>query len=327
MRVLVTGGAGYIGSHAALMLNAAGHDIVTLDNLSAGHDWAVLGGEFVKADLADAPAMDALFKTHVFDAVMHFAAHIEVGESVERPLKYYKNNTRNTLALLERCGRFGVRHFVFSSTAAVYGIPEGERVGEDAPLQPINPYGASKMMSERLLCDLANVSDLTYVILRYFNAAGADPKGRIGEAHSPETHLIPLTVQAALGSRSGIEIYGTDHPTPDGTCVRDYIHVEDLASAHLAALDHLGKGGAPIVLNCGYGHGASVREVVETVREVSGVDFPVKEGPRRAGDPPVLVANADRIREALDWKPQHDDLRFIVETALNWERNRHGDKR
>ncbi|MCE2509399.1 MAG: UDP-glucose 4-epimerase GalE [Alphaproteobacteria bacterium] len=325
MRVLITGGAGYIGSHAALTLGAAGHDIVILDNLSAGHAWAVLAGEFVQADLADAPAMDALFEAHAFEAVVHFAAHIEVAESVERPLKYYRNNMRNTLALLERCGRFGVKHFVFSSTAAVYGEPTGERVGEDAPLQPINPYGASKRMSERLLRDLSNVSDMRYVILRYFNAAGADPKGRIGEAHTPESHLIPLTVQAALGLRPKIAIFGTDHPTPDGTCVRDYIHVTDLAAAHLAALDHLDRGGESLILNCGYGHGASVREVVEMVKEVSGVDFPVEEGPRRAGDSPVLVADADRIRQALDWQPQHDNLRFIVETALNWERKHRDD--
>ena len=325
MRVLVTGGAGYIGSHAALMLGQAGHEIVVLDNLSAGHAWAVLSGEFVEADLADAPAMDSLFAAHAFDAAVHFAAHIEVAESVENPLKYYKNNTRNTFALLERCVRFGVKHFVFSSTAAVYGIPKGDRVGEGTPLEPINPYGASKMISERLLQDMANVSDLRYVILRYFNAAGADLDARIGEAHDPESHLIPLTVQVALDLRPKIEIFGTDHPTPDSTCVRDYIHVEDLASAHLAALDHLRRGGGSLTLNCGYGHGANVREVVETVKRVSGVDFPVTEGPRRAGDPPGLIANADRIHAALDWQPKHDNLRFIVETAFNWERKYRDD--
>ncbi|PCJ61031.1 MAG: UDP-glucose 4-epimerase GalE [Rhodospirillaceae bacterium] len=320
MRILVTGGAGYIGSHTVLELAGAGHDLVVVDNLSAGHAWAVLAGKLVIADLADDMAMEALFKEHAFDAVVHFAAHIEVAESVADPLKYYRNNTRNTLALLERCLRFGVKSFVFSSTAAVYGMPSNPVVSEEDALLPINPYGASKMMSERVLQDASHASDLRYVILRYFNAAGADSGARIGEAHDPESHLIPIAVQTALGRRPKIKIFGTDHTTPDGTCVRDYIHVSDLAAAHRAALDHLGAGGASLVLNCGYGHGASVREVIAMVKQVSGIDFCVEEGPRRAGDPPELVADASRIRTALDWKPQYDDLQFIVETAFNWER-------
>ncbi len=320
MRLLVTGGAGYIGSHTVLELAAAGHDLVVVDNLSAGHPWAVLAGRLVVADLADDAAMDALFQENAFDGVVHFAAHIEVAESITDPLKYYRNNTQNTLALVARCVRFGVKHFVFSSTAAVYGLPEGEKVSEDAALLPINPYGASKMMSERILQDAARASDLRCVILRYFNAAGADPEARIGEAHDPESHLVPLALQAALGVRPKIELFGTDHATPDGTCVRDYIHVSDLAAAHRAALDHLAAGGEGLVLNCGYGHGASVREVVAMVKQVSGIDFTVAEGPRRAGDPPALVADASRIRAALGWQPKHDNLRFIVETAFNWER-------
>ena len=326
MRILVAGGAGYIGSHTVLELSGAGHDLVIVDNLSSGHAWAVLAGNLVVADLSDDMAMEALFKEHTFDAVVHFAAHIEVAESVADPLKYYRNNTKNTLALLDRCVRFGVKSFVFSSTAAVYGTPVSPVVSEADALLPINPYGASKMMSERMLQDAARASGLRYVILRYFNAAGADPSARIGEAHDPESHLIPLAVQTALGRRPKIEIFGTDHATPDGTCVRDYIHVSDLAAAHRAALDHLGSGGESLVLNCGYGHGVSVREVVAMVKQVSGADFHVEEGPRRAGDPPELVADATRIRAALDWKPQYDDLRFIVETAFNWERtHRDGD--
>lgn len=320
MRLLVTGGAGYIGSHTVLTLAEAGHDLVVVDNLSTGHAWAVLAGRLVVADLADDAAMDGLFQENAFDGVVHFAAHIEVAESVANPLKYYQNNTRNTLHLIERCVRFGVKHFIFSSTAAVYGMPDVAKVGEGAPLLPINPYGASKMMSERMLQDAVHASDLRCVILRYFNAAGADPDARIGEAHDPESHLIPLVLQAALGIRPKIEIYGTDHATPDGTCVRDYIHVSDLAAAHRAALDHLAAGGETLVLNCGYGHGASVREVVALVKEVSGVDFTIQEGPRRAGDPPTLVADASRIQKTLGWQPQHDDLRSIVETAFNWER-------
>ncbi len=320
MRILITGGAGYIGSHTVLELSAAGHDLVVVDNLSAGHAWAVLAGKLVVADLADDIAMEAVFKEHSFDAVVHFAAHIEVAESVADPLKYYRNNTRNTLALLDRCLRFGIKSFVFSSTAAVYGMPSKPAVSETAALLPINPYGASKMMSERMLQDAGHASGLRCVILRYFNAAGADPQLQIGQATPNATHLIKVACEAALGLREKLTVFGSDYPTPDGTCVRDYIHVSDLAAAHRAALDYLGSGGASLVLNCGYGHGASVREVIAMVKQVSGIDFCVEEGPRRAGDPPELVADAARIRAALDWKPQYDDLRFIVETAFNWER-------
>jgi len=321
MRVLVTGGAGYIGSHVALQLGEAGHDVVVYDNLSAGHRWAVLAGELVEGDVADAPALARLFERHRFDAVVHFAAHLDVAESVADPLKYYGNNTRNTLGLLQACARAGVDRFVFSSTAAVYGIPSSSPIAESEPLNPINAYGASKMMSERMLMDLAASSPLRYVVLRYFNACGAESQGRIGEAHHPETHLIPLILRAALGKRPSITIYGTDYPTADGTCVRDYIHVEDLAHAHVEALRYLGEGGASKVLNCGYGHGYSVQQVIDTVKAVSGLDFPVEIGDRRPGDPPELVADISRISELFGWQPRFDDLEVIVAHALQWEKN------
>ncbi len=321
MRVLVTGGAGYIGSHVVRQLGGAGYEVVVYDNLSTGRRQAVLCGELVVGDLADDEALGRLFRGGPFDAVLHFAAHIVVPESVSDPLKYYGNNTRNTLRLLEMCARHGVERFVFSSTAAVYGIPEIIPVGEEAPLAPINPYGASKMMSERMLMDLAAASSLKYVILRYFNVAGADPEGRIGQATPEATHLIKVACEAAVGKRQGLTVFGTDYDTPDGTCIRDYIHVEDLARAHLDALAHLGDGGDSAVLNCGYGHGSSVREVIDTVKRVSGVDFPVELGGRRAGDPPVLVADNGKIRKTLGWRPEYDDLEFIVKTALEWERS------
>lgn len=320
-KVLVTGGAGYIGSHVVRQLGEAGYDVVVYDNLSSGHAWAVTHGELVVGDLADTEALNALFAQHQFDAVLHFAAHIVVPESVADPLKYYSNNTRNTLNLLGVMNRHGVSRMVFSSTAAVYGMPEQTVLTEDLPLAPINPYGASKMMSERMIMDLANASDLNYVILRYFNVAGADPQTRLGQATPEATHLIKVACECATGARKGMQIFGTDYDTRDGTCVRDYIHVEDLASAHVRALEYMNRGGDSQVLNCGYGRGFTVREVIDVVQRLSGVAFPVSETERRAGDPEALMADNSRIRRTLDWEPAYDDLDTIVQTALDWERH------
>ncbi|WP_018878641.1 UDP-glucose 4-epimerase GalE [Thioalkalivibrio sp. ALE28] len=318
MKLLVTGGAGYIGSHVLQHLRRAGHTVTVYDNLSTGHAWAVGDAELVVGDLADTEGLrDTLERG--FDGVLHFAAHIVVPESVADPLKYYGNNTRNTLNLLQACADTGVRHFVFSSTAAVYGIPDTVSVAEDAPLQPINPYGASKMMSERMLMDLGAASDLRYVSLRYFNVAGAAPDGHLGQATPDATHLIKVACQAATGQRDGITVFGTDYDTRDGTCERDYIHVEDLAAAHVRALEHLDGGGDSQVLNCGYGHAYSVLEVIDAVKRASGVDFPVTLGPRREGDPPALMADARRIRKTLAWEPRYADLDQIVRHALAWE--------
>jgi UDP-glucose 4-epimerase len=321
MKLLVTGGAGYIGSHVVRHLVEAGHQVVVFDNLSTGHRQAVGKAELIVADLEDRATLRSVFDTHGFDGVLHFAAHIVVPESVANPIKYYSNNTRNTLNLLQVCAEAGTRFFVFSSTAAVYGIPETPSVAEDAPLDPINPYGASKMMSERMLMDLGAASELRYVSLRYFNVAGADSEGRMGQATPDATHLIKVACQAALGQRDGITVFGTDYDTPDGTCIRDYIHVEDLAAAHVRALDYLQGGGTSQVLNCGYGRGYSVLEVLDAVKRASGVDFPVHLGPRREGDPPALTADATRIRQILDWQPRYDNLDLIVQHALAWERH------
>jgi UDP-glucose 4-epimerase len=319
MTLLLTGGAGYIGSHVLLQLAGQGHDIVVADNLSTGHEWAVLAGRLARVDLGDEAAMDRLFQAQRFDAVLHFAASIVVPESVTEPLKYYANNTGNMLRLLQHCARHGVQRFIFSSTAAVYGLPPEPVVSEDQPLAPINPYGASKMMSERMLMDLGAASSMRYVILRYFNVAGADPQGRIGQASANATHLIKVACETALGQRPSMQIFGTDYGTPDGTCIRDYIHVDDLARAHLDALSYLERGGPSTVLNCGYGHGYSVRQVIESVRRVSGRPLAAAEGPRRAGDAVQLVADSARIRRVLGWQPRHDDLDFIVQTAWRWE--------
>ncbi len=319
MKVLVTGGAGYIGSHVVRQLGEAGHDIVVFDNLSTGYRWAVTAGELVVGDLADEAALEALFSRHQFEAVLHFAANIVVPESVANPLKYYGNNTRNTLNLLKAVQAHGVPYMVFSSTAAVYGMPEQTVLTEDLPLAPINPYGASKMMSERMIMDLAAASDLNYVILRYFNVAGANPDGLLGQATPEATHLIKVACECVTGQREGMSVFGTDYDTRDGTCIRDYIHVEDLAKAHVMALDYMAEGGSSKVLNCGYGRGFTVREVIDVVKRKSGVDFPVTETARRAGDPEALMADNTRIRETLGWTPDYDDLDTIVGTALAWE--------
>jgi UDP-glucose 4-epimerase len=318
--ILVTGGAGYIGSHVARQLGERGEKIVTLDNLSTGFCGAVLHGAFVQGDTGDAALVAKTLADHQVDTVMHFAAHIQVPESVANPLKYYRNNTANTRTLLECCIAAGVKHFVFSSTAAVYGMPPGGVADETTPTVPINPYGWSKLMSEQMLHDVAAVTPLSYVALRYFNVAGADPGGRIGQSTPEATHLIKVACEHVVGKRSDIAIFGTDYETPDGTCVRDYIHVEDLAAAHLQALDYLRSGGASTTLNCGYGQGFSVRDVLDAVARVSGVRLSVTEAGRRAGDPPQLVAAADRIRKTLRWMPRHQDLPGIVATALAWEK-------
>jgi UDP-glucose 4-epimerase len=319
LRVLVTGGAGYIGSHIVRHLAESGHQPVAFDNLYAGHRWAVLDAPLVVGDLGDRGALDALLADRAFDAAIHCAAHIWVGESVRQPAKYYANNTGNAIGLFDLCARHGVGSVVFSSTAAVYGEPGLPVIGEDTPLAPINPYGASKMMAERALADIALARGLRYAILRYFNVAGADAQARIGEATPDNSHLIKVACETAIGLRPGMAINGTDYPTPDGTCVRDYLHVDDLARAHVQALVHLVDGGAPLVANCGYTDGFSVRQVLDTVRRVTGVDFPLEEAARRPGDPPVLVADSRRIRDVLGWEPRHNDLDYIVATAWRWE--------
>jgi UDP-glucose 4-epimerase len=319
--ILVTGGAGYIGSHTVRQLVERGERVVVLDNLSTGYRSAVLGAPLVVGDTGDRELVARVLSEHRIDTVLHFAAHTIVPESVSDPLKYYRNNTCATRNLLEQCDAAGVRRFVFSSTAAVYGIPEGGRAREDSPTVPINPYGTSKLMSEWMLRDLAAASNsMRYVVLRYFNVAGSDPGGRIGHSAPTATLLVKVACQVAVGARPSLSIFGTDYPTPDGTGVRDYIHVEDLAAAHLSALDYLQQGGASTTLNCGYGHGYSVREVVQTVERVNGNrPLPVVESPRRAGDPPSLVADAQRIRDVLGWTPRFDDLETIVRNQLDWE--------
>lgn len=318
-KLLITGGAGYIGSHVLKQLRTAGHEVVVYDNLSTGHEHALLGAKLVVGDLADRSLLSQVLAQGDFAAVLHFAAHIVVPESVNDPLKYYGNNTRNTLQLLELCHESGIENFIFSSTAAVYGIPETGQVVELSPLQPINPYGASKMMSERMLMDLCSATAMRHVILRYFNVAGADLQGEIGQETPEATHLIKVACQTALGMRPGMKIFGDDYDTSDGTCIRDYIHIDDLARAHVAALNYLLDGGRSEIFNCGYGHGASVFEVVETVKRVSSDDFPVDIAPRRAGDPPMLIASNEKIRRILGWRPENDDLELIVTSALKWE--------
>ncbi len=319
MTVLVTGGAGYIGSHMVLALQDAGQSAVVLDDLSTGFDW-LLSPEvrLVLGDVADADLVGETIRRNGCDALAHFAARIVVPDSVSDPLGYYLANTVKTRALIETAVKAGVRHIIFSSTAAVYGEPATVPVPEDLETSPINPYGRSKLMSEWMIEDAARAHGFTYVILRYFNVAGADPRGRSGQSTPNATHLIKVATQAALGQRTHLEVFGTDYPTPDGSCQRDYIQVSDLAEAHRVALDHLRSGGESLTLNCGYGRGYSVLEVVDVVKRVSGRDFEVRLSPRRAGDPARIVAAADRIR-ALGWSPRHDDLEGIVRQALDWE--------
>ena len=318
--VLVTGGAGYIGSHVVRQLGEAGERVVILDNLSTGFEDAVLHGDLVVGDTGDQALVSQLLRDYDVGSVLHFAAHTIVPESVSNPLKYYGNNTCSSRNLLACCQDAGVEHIIFSSTAAVYGIPEADIAREDTPTAPINAYGTSKLMTEWMLRDLAFASDLRYVALRYFNVAGSDPETRIGQSTKKATLLIKVACEAAVGKRDKVSIFGTDYPTPDGTGIRDYIHVEDLASAHLKALDYLRQGGESTTLNCGYGHGYSVREVLDAVQRIDGKPLNIVEEARRAGDPPSLVAGVERIHEALDWTPQYDNLDVIVETSLNWER-------
>jgi len=318
--ILVTGGAGYIGSHVVQQLTQAGHRIIVLDNLGRGFRQAVAAGKLIVGDVGDSQLVSGLLAENAIDTVMHFAAHTIVPESVALPLKYYGNNTCSTRSLLQACIEHGVRHFVFSSTAAVYGMPAEGYADEQSPTAPINAYGTSKLMSEWMLRDIAAVSSLRYVALRYFNVAGADPSGRIGQATKGATLLTKVACEAMVGKREGISIFGTDYATPDGTGVRDYLHVVDLATAHVNALDYLCAGGHSVTLNCGYGHGYSVREVLRMVEAVGGRALNVREEARRAGDPPYLVARAERIRAELGWSPRHDDLREIVSSSLAFER-------
>jgi UDP-glucose 4-epimerase len=319
-KVLVTGGAGYIGSHTVRQLGEAGYEIVVYDNLSTGSAAAVMYGELVVGDLKDLDRLQQTFAEHNFDAVLHFAASISVPESITNPLQYYTNNTQNTLNLLRCCQQFGVKQFVFSSTAAVYGEPQENPVRETLPTNPINPYGRSKLMSERIIQDYSQASGLRYVILRYFNVAGADPQGRMGQIGRKAEHLVKVACDTVLGRRPAAKIFGTDFPTPDGTGIRDFIHVEDLAAAHIDALSYLGADGESQILNCGYGQGYSVRQVLERMQTIAGVDFPVIEVERRTGDPASVIACADRIRELLGWQPKFNDLDLILGTALAWEK-------
>jgi UDP-glucose-4-epimerase GalE len=320
MRILIIGGAGYIGSHAVRLFLQRSHDVWVYDNLSAGHKAAVPAERLIVGDLKETDRLDQALVERRIEAVVHFAAHCYVGESVTQPAKYYQNNVVNTLNLLECLRRHGIARFVFSSTCATYGVPEVVPMTEETPQRPINPYGRTKLAIEFALGDYAHAYGWGIAALRYFNAAGAHPDGTIGEDHSPETHLIPLVIQAAQGQRPHVEVFGTDYPTPDGTCIRDYVHVDDLAEAHLLALERL-QAGQQMYYNLGTGHGCSVREVIHTVEQVKGKPVPVKEGPRRAGDPPALVAAADKVRRELGWTPRYTELRGIVETAWNWHRS------
>ena len=321
MKILVTGGAGYIGSHMVLALLDAGHEPVILDNFSTGHARLVPDTvEVVRGNVGDASVTEPLLENGNFDAVAHFAASIVVPESVADPIKYYLNNTISTARLIASCVEHGITRFIFSSTAAVYGNQDHSPISETAMPAPENPYGTSKLMSENILRDVANAHDFSYVALRYFNVAGADPKGRSGQLSKPATHLIKVAAELATGQRDIMQVFGTDYPTADGTCVRDYIHVSDLIAAHMAALEYLMQGGTPLVANCGYGRGSSVRQVLDAVARNANTAMRIEEAPRRAGDAANLVANTTRIHEMLDWQPAYDDLDMIVQHSLAWER-------
>jgi UDP-glucose 4-epimerase len=325
--VLVTGGAGYIGSHAVLALQEAGYEVVILDNLVYGHRdlvETVLKVELIEGDIGDRPLLDKIFKTREFAAVIHFAAYSYVGESMSHPGKYYRNNVVGTLTLLEAMQAAGIKNLVFSSTCAVYGVPKQIPILENQPQQPINPYGMSKLMVESILEDFDQAYGLRSVRLRYFNAAGADPQGRLGEDHRPETHLIPLVLMTAMGKRDSIGILGTDYDTPDGTCIRDYIHVTDLAQAHILGLEYLLQGGKTQVFNLGNGWGFSVQEVIDAARGVTGLPIRVTLNQRRSGDPPILVGSAEKARSLLGWQPQYGELETILNHAWQWHQKRHG---
>ena len=326
-RILVTGGAGYIGSHTVRQLIEAGYEVVVIDNLYSGFRWAVAeAAELVNADVGDYPLVTSLLRDKSIDAVIHFAGHVVVPESVSNPLKYYSNNTVNSQRLIQACQHSGVFDFIFSSTCSVYGEAEVMPITEVTPTNPINPYARSKLMTEWMLHDTAGSQSngrdgeaFRYVALRYFNVAGAALDGHLGQATPEATHLIKVACEVVCGKRNKLQIFGTDYPTPDGTCVRDYIHVEDLAAAHVMALDYLAQGGKSTIMNCGYGQGHSVRQVVEMMRHVSKTDFPAEETDRRSGDPPILIANNDKVRQTLGWEPRYNDLELICRSALEWE--------
>ncbi|MEW6497385.1 MAG: UDP-glucose 4-epimerase GalE [Cyanobacteriota bacterium] len=326
--ILVTGGAGYIGSHAVLELQRSGYEVIVLDNLVSGHHdlvEKVLQVKLIIGDISDRALLDRLFATYPITAVMHFAAHIAVGESVTFPSKYYQNNVAGTLTLLEAMVAASIKKFVFSSTCAIYGVPQSIPLTEDHPQNPISPYAASKQMVERILADFDTAYGLKSVCFRYFNAAGAQPNGLLGEDHFPETHLIPLVLLTALGKRESVSIFGTDYPTTDGTCIRDYIHVTDLAQAHVLGLEYLLQGGDSQAFNLGNGNGFSVKEVIETASRVTGRTIKTVECDRRPGDPPILVGSSEKARKILGWRPQYADLTQIVTHALAWHQQRHGD--
>lgn len=318
--VLVTGGAGYIGSHTSRQLIEAGYNVVVLDNLYSGHRWAIPEtATFIEGDIRDYELVKRVLKDENIGSVVNFAGYIVVPESVENPIEYYYNNTVGAHNVMRCCEEVGVDKFLFSSSAAVYGIPEELPAAETSPVAPINPYGQSKLMTEHMLSDLSATGRLRYIALRYFNVAGASIDGALGQATPEATHLIKVACEVATGQRDRITVFGDDYPTPDGTCIRDYIHVEDLARAHVLGLDYLNEGGESQVLNCGYGHGFSVKEVLDTFQQSNNTTININQGPRRAGDPPELIADAGKIREVLNWKPEHDDLALICKTALDWE--------